>query len=107
MKPDGNSSFDAGESLRFPEAFLFPKTPRKGGGKDWINSKCDLSVANIAVKYSMERNATGTRLERDDNDKSGSMPAEIPPKMSVSSFAGFLKWKSGLMLYERWNNREF
>ena len=26
----------------------------------------------------------------------------IPPKMSVSSFMGFLKGKSSLMIYEKW-----
>ena len=35
------------------------------------------------------------------------MPVEIPPKMSVSSFVGFLKGKSGLMVYERWSNIKF
>ncbi len=42
------------------------------------------------------------------------MPMEMPPEMSVSSFAGFLKGKSGLTVYERWSiikfnyrNREF
>ena len=39
---------------------------------------------------------------------------EIPPKISVSSFVGYLKGKSSLMIYERWGdlkykyrNREF
>ena len=32
------------------------------------------------------------------------LPVESPPKMSVSSFAGFLKVKSGLMVYERWSD---
>ena len=42
------------------------------------------------------------------------MILEIPPKYSVSSFVGFLKGKSSLMLYERfpdlkykYRNREF
>ena len=35
------------------------------------------------------------------------MPEEIPPKMSVSSFVGFLKGKSSLMVYERWSNIKF
>ncbi len=42
------------------------------------------------------------------------MLVEIPPKMSVSGFMGFLKGKSSLMIYEKfWNmkfkyrNREF
>ena len=35
------------------------------------------------------------------------MPVEIPPKMSVSSFMGFLKGKSSLMIYERWSNIKF
>ena len=29
---------------------------------------------------------------------------EIPPKISVSSFMGFLKGKSSLMIYEKWSN---
>ena len=32
------------------------------------------------------------------------MLVEIPPKMSVSSFMGFLKGKSSMMIYERWGN---
>ena len=32
---------------------------------------------------------------------------EIPPKMSISSFMGFLKGKSSLMIYERWGNMKF
>ena len=31
----------------------------------------------------------------------------IPPKMSVSSFMGFLKDKSSLMIYEKWGNMKF
>ena len=30
------------------------------------------------------------------------MLIEIPPKISVSSFMGFLKGKSSLMIYEKW-----
>ena len=32
------------------------------------------------------------------------MLLEIPPKISVSSFMGFLKGKSSIMIYERWGN---
>ena len=32
------------------------------------------------------------------------MLLEIPPKMSVSSFMGYLKGKSSLMIYEKWGN---
>lgn len=32
---------------------------------------------------------------------------EIPPKISVSSFMGFLKGKSSIMIYERWGNMKF
>ena len=32
---------------------------------------------------------------------------EIPPKISVSSFMGFLKGKSSLMIYEKWGNMKF
>jgi REP element-mobilizing transposase RayT len=32
------------------------------------------------------------------------MLVEIPPKMSVSSFMGFLKGKSSIMIYQRWGN---
>jgi putative transposase len=35
------------------------------------------------------------------------MLVEIPPKMSVSSFMGFLKGKSSLMIYEKWGNMKF
>ena len=35
------------------------------------------------------------------------MLLEIPPKMSVSSFMGFLKGKSSLMIYEKFGNMKF
>ena len=35
------------------------------------------------------------------------MLVEILPKMSISSFMGFLKGKSSLMIYERWGNMKF
>lgn len=35
------------------------------------------------------------------------MLLEIPPKMAVSSFVGYLKGKSSLMIYERWGNLKF
>jgi len=35
------------------------------------------------------------------------MLVEIPPKMSVSSFMGFLKGKSSLMVYEKWGNMKY
>jgi len=35
------------------------------------------------------------------------MLVEIPPKMSVSGFVGYLKGKSSLMIYQRWGNLKF
>ena len=35
------------------------------------------------------------------------MLVEIPPKMSVSGFVGYLKGKSSLMIYEKWGNMKF
>ena len=35
------------------------------------------------------------------------MLLEIPPKMSVSSFMGYLKGKSSLMIYEKWGNMKY
>ncbi|WP_442956986.1 IS200/IS605 family transposase, partial [Peptostreptococcus stomatis] len=35
------------------------------------------------------------------------MLMEIPPKMSVSSFMGFLKGKSSIMIYEKWGNLKY
>ena len=35
------------------------------------------------------------------------MLVEIPPKMSISSFMGFLKGKSSLMIYEKWGNMKY
>lgn len=35
------------------------------------------------------------------------MLVEIPPKMSVSSFMGFLKGKSSIMIYERWGSVKY
>ena len=35
------------------------------------------------------------------------MLVEIPPKMSVSSFMGFLKGTISLMIYEKWGNAKY
>ena len=35
------------------------------------------------------------------------MLLEIPPKISVSNFMGFLKGKSSLMIYEKWGNMKY
>ncbi|MBF1122082.1 MAG: IS200/IS605 family transposase [Dialister invisus] len=35
------------------------------------------------------------------------MLLEIPPKISVSNFMGFLKGKSSLMIYEKWGNIKY
>lgn len=35
------------------------------------------------------------------------MFVEIPPKMSISSFMGFLKGKSSVMIYQRWGNIKY
>ena len=35
------------------------------------------------------------------------MLLEIPPKISVSSFMGFLKGKSSIMIYEKWGNLKY
>ncbi|MBR3161900.1 MAG: IS200/IS605 family transposase [Bacilli bacterium] len=35
------------------------------------------------------------------------MFVEIPPKVSISSFMGFLKGKSSVMIYSRWGNMKF
>lgn len=35
------------------------------------------------------------------------MLIEIPPKMSISGFMGFLKGKSSLMIYEKWGNAKY
>ena len=32
---------------------------------------------------------------------------EIPPKYSISSFMGYLKGKSSVMIYERWGNMKY
>ena len=35
------------------------------------------------------------------------MLVEIPPKMSISGFMGFLKGKSSLMIYEKWGDMKY
>ena len=35
------------------------------------------------------------------------MLLEIPPKMSISSFMGYLKGKSSLMIFEKWGNARY
>ena len=35
------------------------------------------------------------------------MLVKIPPKMSISSFMGYLKGKSSIMIYSRWGNARY
>ena len=35
------------------------------------------------------------------------MLVEIPPKISVSGFVGYLKGKSSLIIYQRWGNLKY
>ena len=35
------------------------------------------------------------------------MFVEIPPKLSISSFMGYLKGKSSVIIYEKWGNMKF
>ena len=35
------------------------------------------------------------------------MLVEIPPKLSVSSFMGYLKGKSSILIYNKWGNMKF
>lgn len=35
------------------------------------------------------------------------MLVEIPPKMSVAGFVGFLKGKSSLLIYQKWANMKY
>lgn len=35
------------------------------------------------------------------------MLVEIPPKMSISSFMGFLKGKSSIIIYQKWGNIKY
>jgi putative transposase len=35
------------------------------------------------------------------------MLIKIPPKVSISSFMGYLKGKSSLMIYEKWGNLKY
>ena len=35
------------------------------------------------------------------------MFVKIPPKISISSFMGYLKGKSSVMIYQRWGNMKF
>lgn len=35
------------------------------------------------------------------------MLVEIPPKISISSFMGYLKEKNSLMIFEKWGNMKY
>ena len=35
------------------------------------------------------------------------MFVEIPPKLSISTFMGYLKGKSSVMIYQRWGNLKY
>ncbi len=52
-------------------------------------------------------------VERCEYNNSRDLPdhvhmfVEIPPKLSVSSFMGYLKGKSSVMIYQKWGNMKF
>lgn len=58
-----------------------------------LRQLCELKGVNI-----IETNACPDHIH---------MLVEIPPKMSVSSFVGFLKGKSSLMIFERFANLKY
>ena len=87
-------------------------------------SVCAEISAESVLRRKAARNRRDTenavQLEKDTNHRGRSVPrpcphaGRVPPKYAVSSFMGFLKGKSSLMIYEkypelryRYRNREF
>ena len=48
--------------------------------------------------------AGSRRLDRTDHIH---LPVSIPPKMSISSFMGYLKGKSAMMIFDRHSNLKY
>ena len=72
------------------KAFYGPRRLEKGG---IIRQLCQWKGVNI--------------IEAEVCEDHVHMLVEIPPKMAVSSFMGYLKGKSSLMIFEKWGNARY
>ena len=103
---DVNSLFHASGNHKYHIVFLPPNTEEK-----YFMGKTTRDRTNTAGIVQLEKNKnTGGGVCLDHIH----MPVEIPPKIALSSFRGFLKGKSTVMLYEKfpglkykYRNREF
>ena len=74
---------------------------RKKVLKDGIDLECKKMLQDLAEEYQFQILAMEVMPDHIH------MLVEIPPKMSVSGFMGYLKGKSSLMLYEQFGDLKF
>ena len=74
---------------------------RKKVLKDGIDLECKKMLQDLAEEYRFQILAMEVMPDHIH------MLVEIPPKMSVSSFVGFLKGKSSLIIFERHSNLKY
>ena len=70
-----------------------------------IRGQLETALGNYTETYFKDRNLTIQAFECMPDHIH--MLVEIPPKMSVSSFMGYLKGKSSLMIFERFSNLKY
>ena len=73
----------------------------------WKNHRAKKRLDEIFIQIS-DRDIKGVNIiEAEVCVDHVHMLLEIPPKMSVSSFMGYLKGKSSLMIFEKWGNMRY
>ena len=78
-------------------------TPGFGSAAKYVASSL-LEIAHDTFIYAVK---SVTIVEAEVCPDHIHMLIEIPPKMSVSSFMGYLKGKSSQIIYERWANARY
>ena len=71
-----------------------------------IYNKLRLDIGKI-LRMLIERKPGCKILEAEACPDHVHMLVEIPPKMSISSFMGFLKGKSSVIIYQKWGNMKY
>ena len=86
--------------------------------KDYLRSQLEELVVATLNENGIKPGEVRVNMDIDDDKRINIITAEvcpdhvhmfveIPPKLSVSSFMGYLKGKSSVMIYQKWGNMKF
>ena len=92
------------QHIQYGIVSIMQYSPQNIGG-EYFTEKKRAEIGKILRKLCEFKNVT--ILEAEVCPDHVHMLIEIPPKMSVSGFMGYLKGKSSLMIYQKWGNMKF